>query len=216
MAKLLKKKPMPSSEEMFLRATREFVELLADQLPWPSRSVRYSPTTVVWTVDSTIQQAHVFDYSHVGIPRISINLHTDRHVDALKTRMYDALRAEREFARDGGSSVSREPSWTVARVPALELTATCQELPVLTSWIPEWLKGHYEPSRPIPVPPVRTHVFGKGWRETRYAWTEAAWKEFARHRPRLGLRPDHGLPWYAIHADDVREAPPLVKQVAAS
>lgn len=87
------------------------------------------------------------------------------------------------------------------RTPALHLewTALDAELVQLARWLPTFLRGQLDPTAPIPLPPVPSHVFGTSLRETVYAWTAAAWEASARfHGGDAGW-----LPWYAIPASKV-------------
>jgi hypothetical protein len=151
------------------------------------------------------------------------------HLDHV--RLLSWLRPDRERPR--GSWITRvsvnhltfEPTPTVlrrlwfgprarsARTPGLhvEWTALDGELVQLARWLPVFLSGQLDPSAPIPLPPVASHVFGTSLRETVYAWTAAAWTAENRYR---GHRLDW-LPGYAIPADKV-VAEPGAPAVAAA
>lgn len=143
------------------------------------------------------------------------------HLDHV--RLLSWLRPDRE--RRGTSWITRisvnhltfEPSQAVlrrlwfrprsrpARTPGLhvEWTALDAELVQLARWLPAFLRGQLDPSAPIPLPPVPSHVFGEGLRTTEYAWTAAAWEASARfHGGDAGF-----LPWYAIPAGEVVAEP---------
>lgn len=60
----------------------------------------------------------------------------------------------------------------------VEWTALDTELEALARWLPTFMRGQLDPSVPVPPPPVPSHVFGEGLRETEYAWTAAAWEAF--------------------------------------
>jgi hypothetical protein len=62
---------------------------------------------------------------------------------------------------------------------ALEWTFLDDELATFAEWLPVWASGRIDPTVTIPLPPIPSHVWGEGLRETRYAWTVAAWNDFS-------------------------------------
>lgn len=105
----------------------------------------------------------------------------------------------KETLRRLGFSELSWPGYTQAL--RLEWTVLGEELLAFVEWLPVWIRGRVDADARISLPPVPSHVFGKGLRETDYAWTVRAWETYSGWK-----RQDPRLPWYAIPAEKVTAA----------
>lgn len=108
------------------------------------------------------------------------------------------------FRPDGGFWPRPGPT----RGLRFEWTAMDVELTRLARWFPTWMAGRLDPTQPIPLPPVPSHVFGRGLRTTSYAWTDVAWRFWtSAHQPGR-----EQLPGYAIPADQLQAEPGVANE----
>jgi hypothetical protein len=82
-------------------------------------------------------------------------------------------------------SLLREMGFNPAHRPGhlecleVEWTLVDDELLAFADWLPFWVSGRIDTTLTIPLPPIASHVWGGGLRDTRYAWTVSAWNAFS-------------------------------------
>jgi hypothetical protein len=108
----------------------------------------------------------------------------------------------KELLRRLGFEDCSRPGYTSAL--RLEWSVLGEELLAFADWLPLWMHGRVSACAPIPLPPVPSHVFGEGLRETAYAWTARAWDAHSGWK-----KQDPRLPWYAIPAEQLTAAASL-------
>jgi hypothetical protein len=80
------------------------------------------------------------------------------------------------------------------------------ELVAFAPWLAVWMRGHFDPTVLIPLPPHPSHIWSRSLRITNYAWTVTALNAHARFHGRAPL-----LHPCATPASEVTAALPVVE-----